>query len=76
MAEEKIEISESERFMQVYFKELQKVKERFRVKDSEFIGISESKASRILNGKQIDIEAMLEMAPMSGYTFEFKLIER
>jgi plasmid maintenance system antidote protein VapI len=69
-------LSESERFNANYISELQKVKERFRVKDADILGISEAKASRILNGKQIDIETMLEMASMSGYTFEFKLIER
>ena len=70
------DISESERFRLLYLKELQKVKDRFRVKDADYINISEPKASRVLSGKQIDIETMLEMASISGYTFEFKLIEK
>ena len=50
-----MDISNSERFKQDYEILLQKVKEKFRVKDAKFLEISEPKASRILNGLQFDI---------------------
>jgi len=67
MGYKEINISESARFKHAYFELLQKVNERFKVKDAKHLRISKSKASRILNGKQFDILVLIELASFSGY---------
>ena len=76
MEEIKKDLSESERFKQQYFKILQKVKERFKVKYAECIRISEPKASRVLNAKQLDPITLTKMASFVGYEIDLTLKER
>jgi len=45
---------------------LAEVAKRFRVKDAEVIKISQSKASRVLNKKQKDLDVLVEMASHVG----------
>ena len=71
-----INISESERLKLQYEEILQKVKERFRVKDAEWINISQAKASRVLNNKQFDMITLCEMASFVGYNTNLQIIER
>jgi hypothetical protein len=59
-------ISQSAKIDMQYADLLQEVKKRFRVKDAEDIGISQSKASRVLNKKQNDLAVLSEMASFVG----------
>jgi len=68
-------ISESARFSKTYDELLQKVKARFNGSYCEYIGISTSKASRVING-QFDILTLLEMASFVGYDCGLFIIER
>jgi len=61
------DVSESEKFLADYEILLQKVKQRFKVKDHKWISISKPKASRILSGKQFDILILCNMAYYVGY---------
>lgn len=56
------DISQSAKFKQDYNNILQKVKNRWVGHLAKDIGISESKASRILTGKQFDVLTLCEMA--------------
>jgi len=69
-------ISESAKFKIEYEELLQKVKNRWHGSFAEYIEISESKASRILNQKQFDILTLLEMASICGYDSFFYSEER
>ena len=71
-----MDISNSEKFKQDYEILLQKVKEKFRVKDAKFLEISEPKASRILNGLQFDILTLIEMASFVNIDVELFYKER
>jgi hypothetical protein len=62
----KNDVSESTAFLADYDILLQKVKQKFKVKDAKWINISKSKASRVLNG-QFDILTLIEMASFVGY---------
>jgi len=70
MEDNKTDISNSEKFKSDYSDLLQKVKDRFRVKDASWINISQPKASRVLNGNQFDILTLIEMASFVGYDVE------
>jgi hypothetical protein len=70
MNNNKPDISDSEKFIQEYNILLQKVKERFKVKDASWINISQPKASRVLNAKQFDIITLIKMASFAGYDVE------
>ena len=75
MYNNKIEVSQSEMFLQDYNILLQKVKQRFRVRDAKFIKISKSKASRVLNG-QFDILTLCLMSAYVGYDVELFFKQR
>ena len=76
MQDDKIEVSESETFLQEYKILLQKVKQRFKVKDHKYIGISKTKASLVLNNKQFDILTLIEMASFVNYDVQLFFKER
>jgi len=69
-------ISESEKFELKYETLLQEVRSRWEGSLAEDIGISKSKASRVLNKKQFDILVLLEMASICGYESYFDFMER
>ena len=71
-----LDISNSAKFMDDYNCLLQKVKKRWFGGLAENIGISESKASRILTGKQFDIITFIEIASICGYDCKFNYNER
>ena len=68
-------ISESENFMVNYLDLLQKVKTRWHVDHCQYIGISKSKGSRVING-QFDILTIIKMASFVGYDSWFHFRER
>ena len=70
MEDNKTDVSNSERFKQNYNDLLQRVNERFKVKDAIWINISQPKASRVLNAKQFDIITLIKMASFVGYDVE------
>jgi hypothetical protein len=59
-------VPDHETFLQNYQILLQKVRQRFKVKDHKYIEISKSKASRMLNG-QFDIVTLIKMASFVDY---------
>jgi len=69
-------ISESAKFKIEYDELLQKVKNRWHGSFAEYIEISESKVSRILNSKQFDILTLLETASICGYGYNFNFNKR
>jgi hypothetical protein len=75
MTDIKQEVSQSKSFLIEYNILLQKVKQRFKVKDHKWIKISKSKASRVLNG-QFDIITLIKMAVFVGYDVELFFKQR
>ena len=59
-------ISQSAKLDAQYDDVLQEVKKHFRVKHASDIKISQSKASRVLSGKQKDLSVLSEMASYVG----------
>ena len=70
-------ISQPDKLDIQYLDLLKKVKERFRVRDAKHIGISESKASRVLNGIQKDLHTLSKMAAFINIEIDliFKTIQ-
>ena len=69
-------VSNSEKLLSDYSDLLQIVKQRWVASDLKFLKMNKSKASRVLNDKQIDFLTLSEMASICGIDCNFKFIDR
>jgi len=68
-------ISESEKFTIKYNELLQKVKLKLKVSNSDHVGLSKAKLSRLYNG-QFDILTLIEVASVVGYNTDLNFYKR
>jgi len=69
-------VSNSEKLLKDYNDLLQIVKQRWMSSDLKFLKMNKSKASRVLNDKQIDFLVLSEMASICGIDCNFGFIDR